>query len=169
MLQVQEKCHEEVLWVVGTGRFPNMADKPKMVYLEATIMETMRIAQTVPFVPHATADDVTLRGYHIPRDIIVLVNLSSVMTDPDIWGDPDNFRPERFISPDGSLVKREEWIPFGTGKMRVVSPLLLAIRPTFVYTHKETNVGAKLNPPFSHPTSPPLPQRLSFCVCQILF
>jgi hypothetical protein len=38
------------------------------------------------------------------------------MTDADIWGDPENFRPERFIAPDGSLIRKEELIPFGIGR-----------------------------------------------------
>jgi cytochrome P450 len=80
-------------------------------------METLRISELVAFPPfHCTSDDVTLRGYSIPRDTFVFVNLSSVMTDADIWGDPENFRPERFIAPDGSLIRKEELIPFGIGK-----------------------------------------------------
>jgi cytochrome P450 len=32
------------------------------------------------------------------------------------WGDPDVFRPERFMSPNGKLTKRDQFIPFGIGK-----------------------------------------------------
>ena len=47
---------------------------------------------------------------------MILPNLDSVLQDPEIWGDPENFRPERFIDPDGKVKRPEEFIPFGMGK-----------------------------------------------------
>jgi len=32
--------------------------------------------------------------------------LYSVHYNPEIWGDPENFRPERFLSKDGKAVVR---------------------------------------------------------------
>ena len=88
-----------------------------MVYLEATINEVLRKGSVAPFsVQHATPYDVGFRGYVIPKDAIIMPFMDSVLQDPDIWGDPENFRPERFIGPDGKLNKPEEFIPFGTGK-----------------------------------------------------
>nr|KAG5708870.1 hypothetical protein BaRGS_009279 [Batillaria attramentaria] len=114
---VQEKCYQEVLKVVGTGRQPDIRDKPEMTYLQATIMEVLRIANVVPLsVLHATSGDVTFSGYHIPEGSYVVVNLDSVLHDREVWGDPDEFRPERFIGPDGKLIKRDEFIPFSTGR-----------------------------------------------------
>lgn len=43
-------------------------------------------------------------------------NLYSVHMDPEYWGDPENFRPERFINADGTFRKDERMIPFGKGK-----------------------------------------------------
>jgi cytochrome P450 len=114
---VQDKCFQEIRDVIGTSRTPTMADRPKMTYLEAFIMEVLRFADIAPMsVPHATADDVTLRGYVIPKDAMIIPFLDSVLQDPDVWGDPENFRPERFISPDGKLTKPHEFIPFSTGR-----------------------------------------------------
>jgi cytochrome P450 len=36
--------------------------------------------------------------------------------NPNIWGDPEVFRPERFISNEGKLLKSDALIPFGSGK-----------------------------------------------------
>jgi len=47
---------------------------------------------------------------------MVMINLRSVHMDKKHWGDPENFRPERFISPEGKFVKDEHFMPFGTGK-----------------------------------------------------
>lgn len=46
---------------------------------------------------------------------MVMNNLYSVHMDPEYWGDPENFRPERFINADGTFRKDERMIPFGKG------------------------------------------------------
>jgi cytochrome P450 len=45
------------------------------------------------------------------------MNLSLVHMDPKIWGDPENFRPERFLDESGSLLKQNALVPFGLGKI----------------------------------------------------
>jgi cytochrome P450 len=120
---VQDKCHQEVAKVLGK-RAPSMRDRTVMTYLEAIIMEILRFANVVPMsVPHGLATDVTFRGYVIPRDAMVIPNLDSALSDPEVWSDPENFRPERFISPDGKLVKPDEFIPFSMGKCFPSFPL----------------------------------------------
>ncbi len=37
--------------------------------------------------------------------------------DPDNWDNPEEFRPERFLSEDGkTVVKPDQFIPFGVGQ-----------------------------------------------------
>ena len=115
--EVQDKCYKEICDVIGTGRLPAFGDKADMTYLEATIMEVLRSADIAPFaVQHATLHGVTFQGHFIPKDAVILPNLDSVLQDPEVWGDPESFRPERFIGPDGKLTRPEEFIPFGLGK-----------------------------------------------------
>jgi cytochrome P450 len=40
----------------------------------------------------------------------------SVHMDKGYWGDPENFRPERFLTSDGAVKKEPRLIPFGYGK-----------------------------------------------------
>jgi len=44
-----------------------------------------------------------------------MVNIRSVLMDSGHWGDPETFRPERFIDDDGNFKKDEHLILFGTG------------------------------------------------------
>lgn len=39
----------------------------------------------------------------------------SMFNDPDVWEDPEEFRPSRFLQDDGTLLKPQEFIPFQTG------------------------------------------------------
>jgi hypothetical protein len=47
---------------------------------------------------------------------VVLVNLWSFHNDADFWGDPQNFRPERFLDEKGQLLKANHSLPFGAGE-----------------------------------------------------
>ena len=116
---VQDKCFKEISDVIGTQRPPRVQDRAQMPYFEATISEVLRKGNIVPFsVLHGLNNDVSLQGYVIPRDAIVFPDLGSVLEDAKVWGDPENFRPERFISPDGKAKREDELIPFSMGKIR---------------------------------------------------
>lgn len=84
-------------------------------YIEATIRESLRYITLVPFgVLHKTTKKTTLSGFDLAKDTIVVTNLSGLHTDVDLWGDPDNFRPERFLNENGQLCK-DLTFPFGFG------------------------------------------------------
>jgi cytochrome P450 len=90
-----------------------------MPYTSALILEVLRKSSLTPFgIVHNTLDDVTFHGYRIPKDTIILANLYEVHQSEKIWGDPENFRPERFLSEDGSELLKDhpKVIPFSVGK-----------------------------------------------------
>ena len=119
--EVQDKCYKEICDVIGPDRAPSMRDKHEMTYLEATTLEILRKSDIIPLaLSHGLSKDATLRGYVIPKDAIVVPFVHSVLQDPEVWGDPENFRPERFIGPDGKVTRPEEFIPFSIGKSSVV-------------------------------------------------
>ncbi|XP_046580743.1 LOW QUALITY PROTEIN: cytochrome P450 2U1-like [Haliotis rubra] len=114
---VQEKCFQEILENVGQSRRPSMKDKTNLPYVEATITEVLRHSNIVPAnLPHTVPHDVQFRGYTFPKGILVIPNLDSVLRDNDVWGDADNFRPERFLNDEGKFQKKEEFIAFSLGR-----------------------------------------------------
>lgn len=85
-------------------------------YTEATIRESMRIETVAPLgVIHRCVKKTTLGGYEIPANTPVITNLAAMNNDPDMWGDPETFRPERFLKEDGQLSK-DLTLPFGFGE-----------------------------------------------------
>jgi cytochrome P450 len=58
------------------------------------------------------------------QDTTVIVSIWSVMADPKHWGDPEVFRPERFLDSNGKFVKDEWMISFGAGKRLCVGESL---------------------------------------------
>jgi len=89
-------------------------------------MELLRVTSIVSTGnPHAVTEDVEFHGYLIPKGTAVYSSLYSTHHDPEVWGDPENFRPERFLSKDGTRAERHEsLIPFSIGKRSCLGELL---------------------------------------------
>lgn len=89
-----------------------------MPYTEATLREIMRFETLVPSsVPHRAIRDTNLAGFFIPKDTIIMMGLYALHNDKKVWGDPEIFRPERFLDTDGKLnLKKDYSLPFGAGK-----------------------------------------------------
>ena len=69
---------------------------------------------------HRCTEETTVRGYTIPKDTHIMPHLDAVLLSEKIWGDPQNFRPDRFIDESGNLLNPEELIPFSLGKYAFV-------------------------------------------------
>ncbi|GFO45314.1 cytochrome p450 [Plakobranchus ocellatus] len=93
-----------------------MSDKASLVYLEATIRESIRLAAMAPFMMRTVQQEFDLKGYTVPKDTLLFINLRSALHDSDTWADPDKFRPERYLDDTGNLLKIEAHVPFGLGK-----------------------------------------------------
>lgn len=64
---------------------------------------------------HAAPEDTVICGYTIPADAAVVPDFDAIFNDPEIWGDPYVFRPDRFLDEKGNLMRREEFLAFFTG------------------------------------------------------
>jgi len=115
--EVQRKMQQEMDNVVGRDRLPTLDDRARLPYNEAFLREVMRKQTLVPMsVVHRATEDTELNGYFIPKDTAMVLNLWSFHNDPNFWGDPEVFRPERFLDEKGALLKKDYSLPFGAGK-----------------------------------------------------
>ncbi|KAJ9585265.1 hypothetical protein L9F63_002965, partial [Diploptera punctata] len=112
--QVQRRVQDELDRCVGTDRQPTLQDRRSLRYLEAVLMEIQRHATIAPSgIPHKALKNTVLMGHTIPKGTTVLVSMWSLHRDVQHWGDPEVFRPERFISDNGNI-KQDDWfMPFG--------------------------------------------------------
>lgn len=49
---------------------------------------------------------------------MLVVNFNMILMG-DYWGDPEAFRPERFIDNDGKLFMPEQFLPFSFGDRKL--------------------------------------------------
>lgn len=88
-----------------------------MPYCSAVVLETLRYSTIVSLsVLHTNTSETRLFGYRLPKGTIIAANLWAVHFDPKYWGDPEVFRPERFLDENGMIKKPDYLIPFATGK-----------------------------------------------------
>ncbi|XP_001867634.2 probable cytochrome P450 304a1 [Culex quinquefasciatus] len=115
---VLSKMQAEIDNVVGHGRLPTLDDRINLPYTEATLREAMRIDTLVPSgFAHMAQQDTTLRGYDVPKGTILMLGLDAIHNQWDIWGDPEVFRPGRFLDSHGRMsLAKDVSVPFGAGK-----------------------------------------------------
>nr|GEY59443.1 cytochrome P450 CYP82D47-like [Tanacetum cinerariifolium] len=117
---VLTKAQEELENHVGKDRIVEESDLKNLVYLQAIIKETMRLYPPAPLsVPHESTEDCIISGYTVPKETRLLVNIWKIHHDPQIWTDPFEFQPERFLTSKKEIdVKGQhfELIPFGSGR-----------------------------------------------------
>jgi len=85
-------------------------------YLDATIKEVLRFRPIMAFGgTRILQAPFTIGGYELPAGVGVANALSMVHRRPDLYPEPDQFRPERFV---GTKPDPYEWTPFGGGVRR---------------------------------------------------
>ena len=94
-------------------------------YLTASIQEILRLRPVLAEAePRVVKQAIEIGGIRYPPGVALLVSAYLVHRDPDIYPQPEAFRPERFLQreEDGRIRGRSPgtytWIPFGGGRTR---------------------------------------------------
>ncbi|KAI3773736.1 hypothetical protein L1987_48267 [Smallanthus sonchifolius] len=112
---VLKKAQAEIDNYVGQNRRVEESDMSILPYLSCIIKETMRMFPPGPILPHESAEDCIVGGYHVPKGTMLLVNVWGIQNDPNVWDDPKTFRPERFEGLEG-FRDGFKLFPFGYGR-----------------------------------------------------
>lgn len=87
----------------------------RLGYLDAAIREALRIRPVIPMVGRRLKSRLTLGDYDLPAGIVVAPSIYLTHRDPELYPDPEAFRPERFLA---ARVDPYAWLPFGGGIRR---------------------------------------------------
>ncbi|XP_056419489.1 uncharacterized protein LOC130360958 [Hyla sarda] len=149
--EIQEKVQNEIERVIGSAQ-PQMEHRKEMPYTDAVVHEIQRFGDIAPTtVPHLASQDVTFRGYFIPKGTIILPVLHSLHKDKEYFKKPDEFYPEHFLDSEGNFKKNEAFIPFSIGKRSCAGETLAKMELFLFFTTLLQNftfkapLGAKLD------------------------
>lgn len=131
--KILAQAQQELDKVVGRDRLVTELDLSQLTFFQAIIKETFRLHPSTPLsLPRMATESCEVNGYFIPKGSTLLVDVWAIARDPDIWSEPLEFRPERFL-PGGAKanvdVKGNDFdvIPFGAGR-RICAGLSLGLR-----------------------------------------
>jgi cytochrome P450 len=97
--------------------------------IEATIVETMRSRPVIPLIGRRVKVPWRLGPYGVPADTPVAMSILLVHHREDLYPEPFEFRPERWLGPNAGpgldpKPGTYEWIPFGGGIRRCLGAAL---------------------------------------------
>ncbi|RVW43292.1 Cytochrome P450 71B35 [Vitis vinifera] len=116
--RIMKKAQVEVRNSIGKKGKVTEGDVDQLHYLKMVVKETLRLHPPVPLLlPRETMSHFEINGYHIYPKTQVQVNVWAIGRDPNLWKNPEEFLPERFM--DNSVDFRGqhfELLPFGAGR-----------------------------------------------------
>ncbi|XP_042515664.1 cytochrome P450 78A9-like [Macadamia integrifolia] len=121
--EIQSNVQEELDRVVGKSRPVTEEDVQAMVYLPAVVKEVLRLHPPGPLLSWArlAITDTTIDGRHVPSGTTAMVNMWAISRDPEVWSDPLEFKPDRFLTKEAEvefsvLGSDLRLAPFGSGR-----------------------------------------------------
>ena len=140
---ILKRAQDELDLVVGADRVAQESDIPNLPYLQAIVKETFRlhpvVALALPRQSIRATNDAL--GYRLPAGTHLILNLSAVHRDPDMYENPNMFNPDRFLGNHHPGVNPTsgfdsyELIPFGAGRRMCPAPILGNLMVTLLLAH----------------------------------
>ncbi len=108
---VAAKHREELDRMLG-GRAPEVADLAQLPYNRAVLDESLRLYPPSWMITREALGDDSVLGHRVPKGSQLLIGIYGVHHAPEVWPQPEAYRPERFLEHEHS---RFAHLPFGAG------------------------------------------------------
>ncbi|KAJ8019995.1 Cytochrome P450 3A11 [Holothuria leucospilota] len=112
----QEKLIQEIDKFTPRKEDLTYENLSKMEHLDCLIREALRFYPPVSITDRVNdKEDIVVKGITIPKGFAIFVPIYAIHHDPDVWDEPEEFRPERFSKENRSKIRALSWLPFGDG------------------------------------------------------
>ena len=108
----------------------------QLEYLDMVIAETCRLC-CIDKTPRVCTKSwkIPNSDTFIPAGTQILMPISAIHRDPDIWENPEEFNPERFSKENKSKIKNGSYLPFGTGPRQCLGNNYIKLHIKLTITH----------------------------------
>jgi cytochrome P450 len=136
----QEKLIEEVCGLPEGSRYEDfvvsVAIADKLVYVNAVIKEALRLyAPIQATLPRSSRLDTTIDGYIVPARTVVGISPYSLHRNEQVFDEPLEFNPERWLTQDASKAKMDKWFwAFASGSNLCIGKNLVLAEMTALIT-----------------------------------
>lgn len=121
----QKKAQDEIDKVIG-DRFPTLQDYNDLVYLRALVDEVHRHRPILPIgLPRIATENLAYKEYVLPKGSMLVMNTWGIFHNPELYDDPDLFRPERYLEskhgtkPGADTTFFRDNFAFGAGRVGI--------------------------------------------------
>lgn len=134
--EVKEKLVEEMEAVLGDREEVTEEDTRNLQYLDQVVNETLRMNPAfMTFRECGTPYKVPGTEHVIPKGARVIIPIAGLHYDPDLWGDPEVFRPERFSPDSRGTIPSGAFQPFGLGPRNCIAPNMMRMEMKVLLCH----------------------------------
>ena len=91
------KVREEINLIVSSTRLVEESDVENLPYLQEVVKERLWLYPPLPVTTRKCCQSCKIGGFEIPQETMVLISLYAINRDPDLWNNPNEFQPERFL------------------------------------------------------------------------
>ncbi|WP_414543283.1 cytochrome P450 [Nostoc sp. CCY0012] len=129
--EVREKLLQELKSIDVANADPTVITQ--LPYLNAVCSETLRIYPVAFFsLPRILKEPMQFMGYDLPKGMMLSVSIYLTHHRPDVYPEPEQFKPERFLERQFSPY---EFLPFGGGNRRCIGAAFALFEMKLVLTN----------------------------------
>ena len=110
----QERLRDELRTATG-GRPPTVEDLPQLPRMKAVFQETLRLYPPLWMFDRRALGPDDLAGTKVAKGDLVIFCPYAIHRLPDLWPDPEAFRPERFEAGREEQKNKFAYLPFSAG------------------------------------------------------
>lgn len=120
--EVEQRLIAEVQ-SLGAEGFPEIEDLPKLTYTRSVIDEALRLYPPGWLLTRRAENDDRLGDYFVPAGTEIYISPYIIQRHPELWIEPNEFRPERFYTIDAREKRSASFLPFSIGPRNCIGEL----------------------------------------------
>ncbi|XP_067687897.1 cytochrome P450 3A21-like [Haliotis asinina] len=128
--EIQEKAYNEIKEMLGNEE-PDYDNIGKLKYLDNIITETLRLYPAAVMINRKVSETIKVQGVTISEGQTVIVPAQAMHRDPQLYKDPDTFKPERQDEKTNPL----SFLAFGYGPRACIGMRLALVEAKIALVH----------------------------------